>query len=92
MTCRLHVLLGDQREFPKIVIVERTLGVNGLVQRERARDMDFKRTGFDEAIEFFERRRVVFAIEALDFDVGSLLAGGLHAIRIGGASPFTESR
>jgi hypothetical protein len=63
------------------------LGFNGLVQRERARDVDFKRTGFDKAIEFFERRRAVFAVEALDFDAGSLLGDWLHSIRIGGAPP-----
>ena len=92
MHWRLHVLPGNQREFPKIVIVERTLGFNGLVERERARDIDFKRSGFDEAIEFFERRRVVFAVEALDFDSGSLLGDGLHTIRIGGAPSLTERR
>jgi hypothetical protein len=37
-------LLRTQGQFAQVMFVEFAVGVGGFVQRERARDMDFKRT------------------------------------------------
>ena len=59
-------LLRDKREFTEVVILERPLGIGRVVQSKCPRDMDFKRAGFDKAIELLERRGRVLAVVALD--------------------------
>src|SRR5262245_45416607 len=75
-------LLRDEREFAEVVILERALGIGRLIQIKCPRDMDFKRAGFDKAVDFLERRRRVLAVVALDFDSGTFFGGGLDAVGV----------
>ena len=84
--------LCDQREFTEVVVVERALGIGRVIQIKRPRDVDFKRTGFDKAVELLERRRRLLAIVALDFYAGAFFGDGIDAVGIGGASPLAQRR
>ena len=72
--------MRDEREFAEVVILERALGIGRLIQMKCPRDMDFKRAGFDKAVELLERRRRVLAIVALDFYAGTFFGKGLDAV------------
>ena len=74
------------------MVLERALGIGSLIQAEGPCDMDFKRTGFDEAIQLVEWRRVILAVVTLKFNAGTFPGNGLNTIGIGGTSALTQSR
>lgn len=85
-------LLRDEREFAEVVILERALGIGRLIQIKCLRDMDFKRAGFDKAVELLERRRRVLAVVALDFYSSTFFGDALDAVGKGGASALAQCR
>ena len=90
-TARLAIfLLRDKREFTEVVILERPLGIGRVVQRKCPRDMDFKRAGFDKAVELLERRRRVLAVVALDFYSGTVSGMGSTPLGLGRASALAQ--
>ena len=65
-------LLRTQRQFAQVMFVEFAVGVSGFVQRERARDVDFKRTGLDQTVEPLDLLGTWLDIVALDLHGGSI--------------------
>src|SRR6185369_14224786 len=74
-TAALHLssyfrLLRTQRQFAQVMFVQFAVGVSGMIQRERARNVDFKRTGLDETVEPLELLGAWLDIVAFDLDAG----------------------
>src|ERR1700690_3990707 len=81
-TCSIfYRLLRDQCELAQVVIIERTLSVGGLIQSECSGDFDFERTGVDKAVDLVQGRRVIFAVEALEFNARTVFGNRLDAVR-----------
>ena len=74
------------------MVLERALGIGSLIQVEGPCDMDFKRTGFNEAIQPVEWRRVILAVVTVKFNARAFFGNGLDTIGIGGTSALTQSR
>ena len=76
-------LLRTQAQFAQVMFIEFAMGVGGFVQRERARHVDFKGTGFDESVESLNLLRTRLDIVALDFHAGRRIWRGFYTVRIG---------
>jgi hypothetical protein len=59
-------LLRAQGQFAQVMLVEFAVSVSGFVQRERSRDVDFKRTGLDQTVEPLDLLWTWLNIVALD--------------------------
>ena len=85
--CDLSVairLFRYQRELAQVVIIERTLSVGGLIQREYSGDSDFERTGVDK-VDLAQGWRVIFAVVVLEFNASTFFGNGLDTAGIGDA-------
>src|SRR5258705_1213598 len=87
--CRIGVsvrLLWTQGQFAQVMFVEFAMGVRGLVQPERARDMDFERTGLDQAVERFNLFGAWLHVVDLDLHTGRRFWFRPHSVGISDAS------
>src|ERR1041384_3433613 len=91
MTCAMFDLryglpsTWTQSQFTKIMLVERPMRLGCLVQREYARDINFKRVGLDQAIERIDRLPVRCSVVSADLYTGTHLGLRLNSVRIGDA-------
>ena len=65
-------LLRTQGQSAQVMFVEFAVGVSSSVQREGARDVDFKRTGLDQTVEPLDLLGTWLDIVALDLHGGSI--------------------
>src|SRR5215813_8790581 len=83
-------LLRTQGQFAQVMFVEFAMGVSGLVQRERSRDMDFKRTGLYQTVKLLDLFGTWLDIVVLDLHAGRGLWRRLDAVGVRDASVFVH--
>src|ERR1700676_4337301 len=78
------------RELAEVMIVERALRVGRLLERESLRHFDVEGAGLDQAVNFLERRILIFPVIRLHGDAGTIFLWQLNTVRMGDSSTATH--